>query len=316
MGYSTLSYKKYLMARLDLKKLGKILSILVVVSALFFVIETIWQNRLWLLKNRLTTHTIILVIAGSIAYSINCFILSTAWKRLLTWFDQLNATMKTCYVIYARTQIAKYIPGNIFHFAGRHAMGSKAGFSHGALAGAAIHEVSGLLLSSGFLAFLGIAFYGINQTRISPLNLLAIFITIPVITLFSNKLIMKLPKLRGVNFRVKNITETIYYLIPTYFLYVAFFLITGGILFAIIFLTFHVKGIHNAGIVIMSLAISWIAGFIMPGASAGVGVRETVMIVSLSDILGEPQSLFIALIFRLITVMGDFLFFLSSFLRR
>jgi len=302
--------------RVNIRILGRTLGVIIVFIALFFMAEKIWSNRLWFLNRQFTKQIVMVIVFGSIAYALSCFLLSTAWQRLLVWFGQSNAAIKNCHAVYARTQIAKYIPGNVFHFAGRHVLGSQVGFGHGSLAGAAIYEVVGILVASSALVLLGIVFYGTNQIKISALSISAIFFVMLLIPLVLNKAIAKFPKLRGFNFQDKKITEIVMVLIPTYFLYVAFFLIIGGILFGVVYAISDIENIHQAGFVIIALAVSWIAGFITPGASAGIGVREAVMVVSLTNFLGEPESLFIALIFRMITVMGDFVFFLSSFAMR
>lgn len=61
-----------------------------------------------------------------------------------------------------------------------------------------------------------------------------------------------------------------------------------------------------------TFAISWFLGFITPGSPAGIGVREGVTILLLSNYLGEPASLAISLIMRVITVTGDVLFYLCG----
>lgn len=299
-----------------MNKVFKTIGTILVFVALFFVFDKIWTNRLWFLERQFTKQIVMVIVFGSIVYALSCFLLSTAWQRFMIWFGQSNEAVKNCHAIYARTQIAKYIPGNVFHFAGRHVLGSQVGFGHGSLAGATIYEVTGLLVASSGLALLGIVLYGTNQIKVSALNISAIFFVTLLILLVLNKAIAKSPKLRGFNLQDKKITEIMMVLIPTYFLYVAFFLIIGGILFSVVYAVSDIENIHQLGFVITTFAVSWIAGYITPGASAGIGIREAVMVVSLTNFLGEPQSLFIALIFRIITVVGDLVYFLSSFAMR
>ena len=56
-------------------------------------------------------------------------------------------------------------------------------------------------------------------------------------------------------------------------------------------------------------ALAWLVGFAMPGSSAGIGVREAVLIAALEGTLGAPASALIALALRLVTIGGDVVFF-------
>jgi hypothetical protein len=55
------------------------------------------------------------------------------------------------------------------------------------------------------------------------------------------------------------------------------------------------------------MALSWIAGFVAPGAPAGLGVREGVMAVLLTPTLDNARALEVILAFRVATTLGDLL---------
>ena len=46
-------------------------------------------------------------------------------------------------------------------------------------------------------------------------------------------------------------------------------------------------------------------GYVMPGAPAGVGVPESVLVIGLGTALGEAEALVVALAYRLIAVVVD-----------
>jgi hypothetical protein len=62
------------------------------------------------------------------------------------------------------------------------------------------------------------------------------------------------------------------------------------------------------------VALAWLVGFATPGSSAGIGVREVVLIAALEGSLGAPASGLIALALRLITIAGDVVFFIFCML--
>ena len=63
---------------------------------------------------------------------------------------------------------------------------------------------------------------------------------------------------------------------------------------------------------IVIFSIAWIAGFIIPGAPGGIGVREAVIIFFITPIIGEAQSIAVAIALRFITLLGDVWFLIIS----
>lgn len=62
--------------------------------------------------------------------------------------------------------------------------------------------------------------------------------------------------------------------------------------------------------------VAWLLGFVMPGAPAGIGIREVALLVGLSPLYGEQQALAAAATLRLVTTSGDVLVFLFALTRR
>ena len=89
----------------------------------------------------------------------------------------------------------------------------------------------------------------------------------------------------------------------------AFFALAAGLLWL---LTVIVSGgaIGPPGplMCLSALALAWAAGFVVPGSSAGLGVREAVLTVALESALGAEASVVVALALRLVTTAGDGVF--------
>lgn len=52
-------------------------------------------------------------------------------------------------------------------------------------------------------------------------------------------------------------------------------------------------------------SIAWLLGFLVPGAPAGLGVREAVLIIGLSPLLGQETATTSTALLRMTTVLGD-----------
>ncbi len=63
---------------------------------------------------------------GALSYCLACFVQACAWYHFIHALDG-SAPLVGSLSIYGRTLIMKYIPGNVFHFAGRQVLGSSIG---------------------------------------------------------------------------------------------------------------------------------------------------------------------------------------------
>ncbi|WP_136516111.1 hypothetical protein [Geomonas edaphica] len=252
------------------------------------------------------------VFSAACVYASASFSLSFAWSLLLRFLGQTEVDFRLWHAIYARTQIAKYAPGNIFHFAGRHVWGKKAGISHSVLVGATVLEALGLVSAACAVSLIGFVSGSqiFGNARWYLLGLLtALFL--PFITVTAVKYIrpLQLP-----NVSTRPLTEILRPLFRAYSLYILFFAISGGILLWLVGLVGGTPDIKMSGIVFSAYAASWIGGYVTPGSPAGLGVRESLVIIILNGIMAEPMALLVALALRCITITGDLLYFTTSFI--
>jgi hypothetical protein len=64
-------------------------------------------------------------------------------------------------------------------------------------------------------------------------------------------------------------------------------------------------------------AVAWLAGYVVPGAPGGLGVREAMMVLLLSPILGAGTAVGLGVTLRVTTTVGDAVAFLIGlWLRR
>jgi glycosyltransferase 2 family protein len=257
-----------------------------------------------------------IIFIGALAYAAASQLLAGAWIRLLAYFGQTDVGRNLAASIYARTQLAKYLPGNVFHLASRHVLSKQAGSGHGGTAGAAVFEAIGLIGSACAVSLLGLVFESSSIGGSRAFWYIGVLCWAVGFPLLANHLLGRVRVLKKMELPVRKPAVLLRSLLPIYSLYGLFFLVSGGILLWLVSLTGAVERVQTAGTVMTVYAASWVAGFVTPGAPAGLGVREALITLSLTGTIGESNSLLVALIFRMITVGGDLLFFLSSFLGR
>jgi len=227
----------------------------------------------------------------SIVYGVANFLLAFAWKDLLKHFG-VTVSSFGAIRIYGVSQLAKYVPGNIFHFIGRQALGLDAGLSAWPMAKSAIWEIGVLAISGSLFSILILhSFY----SGISVILTVGLFL----LTVLTTTWISKRWFSRWIAQAVGR--------------YVVFLTLSGTIFFSALSLIAS-ESISGSEFIIVcgAYVIAWLAGLITPGAPAGVGIREFVLYTILYSFVNEANLLAAIVFGRIITVVGDVLFYLLA----
>lgn len=233
-------------------------------------------------------------IIGSFAltYGLSNMLLAQAWRNLLDKFGT-PVTYLWAVKIYGISQLAKYVPGNIFHLAGRQVIGMAAGLPGWPLAKSSVWEL-GLLTLAG--AMFGVLALPLVVSSVSVSNVAITF----VVTVTASAILLG-------RYSDRSAARAFVW-------YVCFFSASAAIFAGLIKLVSSLS-LSDASMWLAfggAYVLAWLAGFITPGAPAGVGVRELVLLFLLKGEVAEADLVFIILLGRMVTVLGDFLFFLSS----
>lgn len=227
----------------------------------------------------------------AVIYGLSCIILALAWRHILAGLG-VKVSLRWAIKTYAYSQIARYIPGNIFQFIGRQALGMADGIPGWSLAKSSFLEL-GLISIAG----------GLFVTLILPLfsNELSVYISIGlfIISLAFIFLCIYL-------FLNKN-------LIYAFFLYVTFLLLSGMLFFSLFIVNesdFSFMAVGWGGIICGAYVVAWLVGLAIPGSPAGIGIRESVLFFLLNDFISDASLLSIIFLGRLITIFGDVIFYL------
>jgi glycosyltransferase 2 family protein len=295
-----------------LRRIIQIIGILITLLALGFAFQRIWTIGRSNWEKLLSISVLLVTILGGIAHGLNEILQGWAWQKLLVWFGETKARPKISLAVYGRTQIVKYLPGNIFQYPSRHVAGNRAGFNHTALVGAMIYEIVGLLVAAGTISLIGFPITNyLGDSIYLRLAILPIIILLPVII---QSILVRFPIGKKLGLPNKSFLNNFKGVLPIWMIYFIFFLF-DGVIFWCILVTSTGKALSVPFMYIFStFTLSWVIGFITPGAPAGLGVRESIMILILTNFIGQPTAAFVALISRLVVTIGDLVFFLFSYL--
>jgi uncharacterized membrane protein YbhN (UPF0104 family) len=237
---------------------------------------------------------------GALAYAALTVVLAAAWWWLCRLYAQ-QPRLLTAYTIWARSQIAKYLPGNVFHYVGRQLLGRRAGLSHATLVGSAILETVSLILAATLLA-LHRAASGEWGSALLPAGFALVFLAcFPAAERWIRR---RLARESDSSLPAPGALRLSRFLGPTVLLHLSFLLGTGGILLGLLMAGGNHPDVDPRR-VITAYAVAWLAGTLMPGAPAGMGVREMVLTLELEPVLGPAHAAALALALRLVTTAGD-----------
>lgn len=234
--------------------------------------------------------TAFVVLGSTLVYGLANGLLALAWWKLLAYFGS-GPDRSAAVRIYGLSLLAKYVPGNILHLAGRQAMGVAQGLGGWSLAKSSLWEL-GLISSAGMLFFF----------LVLP-NFLPLFKIWMATACFVAVLTVAALGLRRIFSP----------LIATAFRFYMLFLLVSGMVFAALAMSVAEPGSVSVVKVLTLCAafnLAWVIGLITPGAPAGIGVREMVLIALLGGLLPEADILLSVLLSRAVTIFGDILFFL------
>ena len=222
-------------------------------------------------------------------------VVAVAWLTLQRGLARVYPPPGISVAGYLVTQFGKYLPGNVAHYAGRHVLLRREGATHRSLVACALAEVALQLLAA-------ILWAHPLLSRVLPASMMSW--VLPVVLLAACACLA----LGWLRRRIPLLARSIEAFHPAWLLaglvsYVTFFAVMAFTLW----LLCRALGVHGPGYAYLAAvaAASWMAGFVVPGAPAGLGVREAAFLVLLRPSLPEADALLLAAAMRVATFGGD-----------
>lgn len=263
-------------------------------SAIFFM-----ADRLQSYLDKIDFSTLISTqwpyfLALALFVSFYNIFLVVIWYRCLQYLD-VDTSYSCATWIYGVSQLGKYIPGNVFHLAGRQTLSMAERLPGGKVLRSMIWELA-ILASAG----LGVFWPPFVAQYFFPwLNLWWL------VGIFAF-CCLALPYVVG---RVLN------KILRSAYLWSILYLCSMGLFFSVMLSLVSSVEISPVNLFFAGTAYvaAWFVGLVTPGAPAGLGVREAAILLLTQDIpIPEADLLLAVLLGRILTILGDFLFFLEG----
>ncbi|MFC1512838.1 hypothetical protein ACFL5J_00130 [Thermodesulfobacteriota bacterium] len=288
--------------------------IALVVASLAFIGHELWCNSDELRGVRFNRERLGWIWLSPISYGMAMMCIIMAWCQALHLFGEKRIKHREAFIIYARSQIVKYLPGNVFHLAGRHYLGKKRGLEHGALMGAAVYEIIGLIFCGVLVTVVTMKPGKLNHALMDNWISIPVLFLLVVGVVYSGRMLIAATRKQHELMQKLPTQNIVIKITGTIFLYAFFFCMAGISLAALLFCQGVPIDMQQARYIFAAFAASWVAGFVTPGAPAGVGVREAVAMAMLGDVFSTPVAMIATLLFRVNTLGVDLILFASGLL--
>ena len=222
------------------------------------------------------------------AYAAADVLLAVAWRALLQG-QGTEAGLAWSIRTHGVSQLSKYLPGNVMHLASRQLLGASAGVPHAVLARSSLLELAGLA-AAGLL--LGLPALPLVEVGLSQWITPAAGAAIILLALAAARTIAGARTARVLGCHL-------------------LFLLVASLSFTtlLVLLAPGAGGSLSWPAACGAYAAAWLAGFVTPGAPAGLGVREAVLVILLGGHAAEPDLLAAVVLSRAVTALGDTIFF-------
>lgn len=247
-----------------------------------FIGERLWRLDLAQLQNSATWPLAAAMLAAAGLFVAADAALARGWAALADPAGQLGARQAAA--IYGRGVLLKYLPGSMFQYVSRQLEGSGAGLPQRQLAGASLKEV-GLHIAAS-LSVAGCCVAASAQPLLAGL-LGAGFASVAVRG--------RSPMLRAFGYQ---------------FLAFAGFAAAAAIVGAVL-----LPGGASIALFAALFLLAWLAGFVVPIAPGGIGVREAALLALAGPTVAAAPLLAAVLALRVSSIAGDLLFGLRATLR-
>lgn len=301
-----------------IQKYFKPIGFLIMLASLAFIVDMLLKFDLSYLNQLNKFNFFSSIILSSLLYGIFFLLLPIGWMYILNILSPESAKVKTNKIIflYAKSNLMKYLPGNVMEFIGRNIFGNQYGIKQYDLALSSVLETILIIASSVLvgLVFSSEMFFKIKsefETRFSIHFHSEIFLVI--IFLFGLAfLFLFYFKREKIKFEIKkilikyNLKNALFKIFSVYVFHCILFIAFSFSLVLILVMNFEINlNFDNFKIITSAFCFSWILGFVTPGAPGGLGVKEAALFTLLSPFFSSEITLTATLIHRLVSILGD-----------
>lgn len=298
---------------IEVKKLAKIFGNVLTILSLLFIVKQIADLEINY-GNIFNTRTILIMIAISVVYGVIIIIYCWPWRNYVKMITGTRLPFTEIAFVMAKSNLLKYVPGNIFQYIGRNEIAVKRELKHGEVGMATVLEVVTNLLAAmllgGIFYFDGfqkvVIQFGKELLSIMLVGIVGLAIVLVVLWNKKKSVIKKYTDILKKRKNIITVLKNLLFFACNALVNAGFYIVT---LASVLGMNFDLKEVY---ILSGAYILAWITGFVIPGAPGGIGIREFVMTLLIPQSVNSQLILLGLVIYRFINILGDVIGFLLA----
>lgn len=250
--------------------------------------------------------SVIGVVLYQLAAAVHSVVVHLTLKALGT-----KSNLRTTSIILFLSQIGKYIPGNVAHYLGRIALARRYGYTAAHVTFSIGYEVIWTIVTA--VAFAAAAFLYVGPSIISAAPALPpvwVIGLLPAALLIAPVIVTRLlnswrPAILRRLLGDADIGLPSPLVAGQCIAGTAVNISINAVTFLIMLNQLVTVNLHAATLITLVFVSAWLLGFLFPGAPAGLGVREAVLIAVLGPEFGVAEIALAALLHRIVNIAGN-----------
>lgn len=286
-----------------------------VVAGLVYFVTNLVQQLQALPPIQWDMAALIAIAFGVAVPPVTVMLIGLLWRALMRE-QGVVIGRGTAMCIIAVSQIGKYLPGNVGHFVGRGALARAEGLPLGPTVSTTLLEVVWTLALGAAISALTLLWWldgrgGGTLAGINPIFMLLVGVGLALAPWPGIYLLNRLTP--GLAARLGGGQPVVLPRLGTTALIVLILLICFGLQGVSVWLQARALfGVESGSLIGFTLLFftAWVAGYVVPGAPGGLGVREGIILALFSPVVGPGPALALGVSTRVMTTLGDGMAFL------
>ncbi len=305
-----------------LKKLAKIAGHVLMLAAVVFLVRKFMDMDVDF-ASLAEPHVLAGLVLAFVTLTVVVVCNTYPWLVFVQSLSGTKIPFRQAMPVFTRSNLYKYVPGNVFQYIGRNQLAADMQISHVDVACATILDVLFCVLSTGVISVLLLGGtimtlmqeYGKNFLLIGGIGIAAVLVMAGVLfwkfRAKCREFLLRYRKALAKENRALLVRGILYYFLQN--------AVSAAVYALVLWLVFQAGGTAVTADTLVTLTgaflFAWIVGFITPGAPGGIGIRESVMLFICGGAFEQEVLLFV-LVLRIASILADAAGYVTSFIGR
>ncbi|MBU2936756.1 MULTISPECIES: lysylphosphatidylglycerol synthase domain-containing protein [Pacificibacter] len=240
--------------------------------------------------------------ASVLLYVLCIVVAGLNWTQILRNMDK-SLRIRPVFSVFIVAQLGRYLPGNIGHFVGRAVLGRALGIPLTLMAVTSVIEVLAALAAGAVIFIVVYVFVpdifaqalAFLPPQATPMRVILLLLAIMLAAAFVTRKFKSREAMPRIGAGLWTAATGL----------AGLSLVLTGLSFGVFMHSIAALTSEQFVLTLVVFAMAWLAGYVTPGAPAGLGVREVVILAFLTPVFGATSALTVSVLHRVMCTIID-----------